>query len=176
MSLNKAMVGSLDKVRVGWILDRVVEVEADTTQITILGLDILRHHAYMLILNFKNPTGSATEYRLFVEEDLVATNYYRQYLFASGTSVSANRANDSMVHSLLAGGAGIAEVLVMRDVDGVPRFTSTINREDAPTIYMFFTMVAKTAPVSNITRLDIVATVTNSIGAGSKIYLFRMGG
>jgi len=155
---------------------REIEVKTDTTTVTITELDVNRDRAYLLIIIIKNPTGSTSNYYLFVEGDTILTNYYTQYLDCDGTAIGAGRWNMPNIAVVHAGDNALLEVLLTRDVDGYARFTSRINRRPAASIRITIQFGAKTAPVTNITRIDIVSAVTNAIGVGSKILIYAIGG
>jgi len=76
-------------VVVGLDLIKEIDITADLTDLDITGLDINTHKLYLIVLNFKNPTASASVYELFVNGDYVTTNYYFQYIEASGTSIGS---------------------------------------------------------------------------------------
>jgi len=175
MSLNKALVGSLDRVRVGWILDREIEVQSDITQITLDGLDINRDKAYKIVIILKNPTGNPSSYDLYVNNDTNPVNYRSQYLNVDHLTIASGRASNATIFYLLAGERGIVEVTVLLDPDGYFRTIVEGNRYTGASLQILLQYTTKIATVTNITRLDLIAGTANAIGGGSKMYLFKRG-
>jgi len=130
LDASKITTGVFASARIPLHWERIaeVDVDADTTQITVTGLDINAHKCYLIFLIVKNPTGSFSKYNLFVENDLTETNYYHQWLEASGTAVGASRVNDARCLVLSGGDSGACVVCLFRDTAGYPRFTTHQTR------------------------------------------------
>jgi len=159
-------------------LNKVAEIDvaADTTSMTITGLDINTDKFYLLLFKTKNPTASGSGYCLFVEGDLVTTNYYNQNVYGDGASVGGTRENIPRIIYLPAGERGSCTVWLFRDPDGYPRYFSTIARATGATMILVIRDGSKTATVTNITRIDVQSEVTNAIGAGSKLIIYGASG
>jgi len=149
-----------------------VVTSSNVTSIQITGLSLNDYVYAWLWLNVKNPTGSSCVYELFVNGDTDSTHYYSQYLRGAGTSTGAGRVNDARIKALPAGERGYLWGTIARDPGGYPRYLVVRHRETGSAVELHLTAVCKTATVSNITQLDLVASVSGGIGAGSRLVLW----
>jgi len=156
--------------RVGLISE--VEVTADTTEVDFPGLDILTHKLYLLAFETKNVTATSGEIRIYFEGDFTDTNYYQQNLWASGSTISAGRANNSTLAYLAAGHQVSGFILIMLDPDGYGRVYVAEARSPPAGVNIVTHSIARTITQTNLTRITLRATVANLIGAGSKFRLF----
>jgi len=156
-----------------WNVVAEVTVDADCDYIDFTGLDINTDKEYILFANIKNPTADNSVYYIFVEGDYTTTNYYTQYIYAAGTSVSANRPNNPQILYVTAGNGGMARVFITKDPDGYFRWESLANRDAPDTVRLVYYVGAKTATVSNITSIRIAASVAGAIGANSYFLLCK---
>jgi len=169
------LIAAPDILQKLWEKIAEIDVTTDVTTITITGLDILKDKAYVILFTVKNPTGTTSWYNLFVNGDTIETNYYSQRYYADGASVGAARGNVAYCFHCDAGQNAFGEALLVRDPSGYARARSSTCTRDGSSITIFDFAVVKTATVTNITRIDIVATVADAIGTGSKLLLFRVG-
>jgi hypothetical protein len=139
-------------------------------------LDINTHKAYVIIGSFKNPLSVGNAYRLFVEGDYAATNYYNQFLEVNGTSVGGARENSPNIAYADAGERVSTFVYLVRDPDGYVRYGAWEARLTGGNIKIDLRTGCKTATVTNITSIRIDGNNANGIGTGSRIMLFRFGG
>jgi len=149
-----------------------VSVATDTTDVDITGLDINTHRQYLIIIKITNPTASETGYYLYVNEDYEKTNYYIQFIEASGTSIIAGRRNFPEIAHTFAGGITFVKVVMVRGADGVPRAVAEQAKHSPASITFQNYAWVKTASVTNITSIRIHAVATGAIGAGSKIEIY----
>ncbi len=151
-----------------------VNVSSDTTYVDFTSLDGNTDWFYMIYGILKNPTDSESNYYIFVESDYTTTNYYRQYLLASSSTVSGGRNNMPAYCALPSGNSNYFTLYITKDVSGYFRFINLVNRKSASSIEAIFTVGAKTSTITNITQLRIQSSVSNAIGAGSKFALFKL--
>jgi len=144
------------------------------TTLTITGLDINTHKCYMMIINLVNDAAVGSAYQLFVEGDTTATNYYSQYIIATGTSLTADRSNDAGIGYTEAGDRLSTILFIFRDPDGYYRVNLLLQRYTGSAVCYFDRRICKTAPVTNITRLDLIASQTNGLGVGTRVMLFKV--
>jgi len=151
-----------------------ITVSADCTNIDINGLDINTHGAYEILFSVKNPTASEAFYYLYVEGDYTATNYYSQYIYAQGTSVTSVRANIPEIIRLSSNNYGSAHIVLWRDPGGYPEWRSDTVRYPGSSVDLVSWAGGKTGTVSNITSIRIASSVANAIGAGSRLIVKRV--
>jgi len=151
-----------------------VNVSSDTTYIDFTGLDGNTDWFYMIYGTLKNSAGSASGYEIFVEGDYTSTNYYRQYITASGTSIDGNRMNDSVFDYLASGNVSLFTLVITKDVSGYFRWVCHIGEYSSSNVRLAMISGVKTATITNITQLRIQSSVSNAIGAGSKFVLFKL--
>jgi len=149
-----------------------IDVTADTTQITITGLDILADKFYWLILSMKNPTATAAEIAIYINGDTTATNYYVQKLGADGATISADRKNDNEPWYCAAGQNCLGWALLTLTPDGYATIYSAFNWTELAAVTLSNRYTQHKVAQTNITRLDFICDVTNAIGAGSKLLIF----
>jgi len=113
-------------------------------------------------------------YFIYVNGDTTNANYYNQYLQANGTTVNANRQNLPVIGAINSGYGGLFNITAAKDPDGYFRFYSEINRESGSSIKNLSRSGIKTATITNVTSLRVQASVSNAIGAGSKLILFKV--
>jgi len=149
-----------------------IDVSSDITQITITGLNINTDKFYLLIFKAKNPTSSETAYYIFFEGDTNPANYYTQDYVSTGSSYASARFNAPRIGYNYAGENMFTLALIIRDVDGIPRWGAITTRRPINVVERGGYGGGKTAAVTNITRIDIVSSIANAIGAGSKIIMY----
>jgi len=156
-----------------WILVEKIEVTADTTTVTFLDLDLDAVGVYTLYFMLHNPLGELVIWRIFFNNDFVTTNYYYQRFHLSGASIYTSRYNDTVIGITEALTSIIGTCWFMRPPDGYPRMMELATRQTPAIICREEFIVARNI-AENVTRIDIQADSTNGIGAGSKLWLFKM--
>jgi len=157
-------------------LEKIAEITptSNITVIDITGLDIIAHKVYLLLCNFRNPTGVNTTYKIYVEGDYTDTNYYNQYIFVDGTTVSAARSNDPAFAYAIAGTDSPSVVWIFRGPGGFFKFLSLHSRHVGSSQAFELRFGSRTTSVTNITSIRIASSVTGGIGANSKVLLFKV--
>jgi len=161
-------------IKPDWEVIAEVEPETDVDYVEFTGLDINSDKAYVIFVTAKNPQTSDTRIKIYVNGDLTDTDYYSQYIHATGTNVSANRLNLPYVTFLGAGKEAFAVVIVSRSADGylhayVARCHRTGSEAELTLVH-----VASAVTFTNITSIRLAVDITGGIGAGSKFILARV--
>jgi len=151
-----------------------VNVSSDRTYVDFTGLDGDSDWFYMLICTFKNPATSSCNYYIFVNGDTTTSNYYAQWIRGSGTTTESNRANSPRFAQAVANNRCMAHTIMGRDGDGYFRAEGQFTMYQGSSVEAFLTSVSKSATTSNITSLRVQASVSNGIGADSKLILFKV--
>lgn len=144
---------------------------SNITSIVFEGLDINTYGVYQLIVSLKNPTTYNSRYFILIEGETSYTNCYLQYLQVSGTSITANRANDSSICYSTGGQRTFAFVTIVKDPDGYVRYTVHESRYTGAGVIIVLQAGCKTNTVTNVTRIEIKSEIANAIGAGSRFIL-----
>jgi len=151
-----------------------VDVSSDCTYVDFTGLDGNSAWFYKLFATVKNPTGSSTNYFLFVNGDTTETNYYSQCIHGNGTNVTAARYNNPVIVNIAGGDKALCETTITKDNDGYFRYFCSVSRDPASAVKLTIRNGSKTATITNITSLRVQTSVSNAIGAGSKFILFKV--
>jgi hypothetical protein len=144
-------------------------VSSAATSISFTGLDAIAHGGYVLTGHIINTSASTASYSFFMNNDTIQANYQYQYLVGSGASTAAGSANNA---SLLSAGAGVTANFTL-NIDPSSMSKTSIYGSVAATGSIVSAFLEKTAVIANLTQLDIVGSVSNSIGIGSVIRLYR---
>ena len=151
-----------------------VNVESDTTSVSFTNLDINTDKVYVFYINVYNPTTDNAGIDIFVNNDTTVTNYYREHLVASGSSVGAGNVNDNRIMNVFAGTSTSAHVIVMLDPQGHVRTQTWENDRSGTDLRVMLFNVYKSTTETNVTQIDLTASVTNAIGAGSRFALYKV--
>jgi hypothetical protein len=160
--------------RVGsWRILGVINVTAATTSIQFAGLNISPPAVLRLHYVLTNPSGSLASYQLRVNGEPDSLDWAFQYLTHSDTSSVTGRLLDSSeIISVPAGRPASAHTSICITGGGLVTAYTGAGRSagaDAPQIVSWATM--KNTPITNLSSVEIVASVANAIGAGSVFML-----
>ena len=170
-------VGSDPSEVSGWevLSDWLAGSDADYVDFT--GLDINTHQFYILISRIIVAGSTATTYfKLYINGDTTDTNYYTQVLYATDTTIAAERPNVPYfcVGKGIDGQRGVLGFCpVIRDPEGYVRWINQYIRDSAANALMAFYGGIKTGTVTNITSIRIAASVSGGLGTGSRITLCK---
>lgn len=156
-----------------WHVLAELEVEADCDYVDFTGLDGDTDKAYIIFCLLDNASGISSEYYIFVNQDYTHSNYYRQWLYASGAAIGASRINNPNFAFAETPGCCLARLEITRDPDYYFRAQSHIVYNIPTSLTISLYAVMKTAMISNITSLRIAAEHANGIGIGSRFTLCR---
>lgn len=146
------------------------KLSANATSVSFTGLTGDTNRYYMLMMRLKNV--SAVSIVVDIRLNNATTGYNRQYLTASGTTVSAGRDTAVMGYGSSAG--GYISIVVFFNVE------STLNKgymgygwtDTGTTITMNLQMLEWTT-AGEVTSIDIVSNTADSLGAGSTFILYK---
>lgn len=151
-----------------------ITVSTATTLVDISGLSIGTDNEYMLVTDINNTT-SESNYTLSVNDNTTLSNYYRQTLFANGSTIGASRYNDNSPIYIPGNLKALANLQLKLTENGY--FTWQCNEiRSYGTSYILLSenYGSSSFTLSSITKLTINSLTTNAIGAGSRFQLIRM--
>lgn len=146
---------------------------AAATTLTLSGLDLATDGSYYVEMALSNATGSTSTLSLFFNADTTATNYYKQYLAAGATTVSALRANDANVSFMEASETCTGNITINNDFDGKPRAMATTMSAAPASITLRHHAVVWNS-VTNVTSMTISSSVASALDIGSYIKVFKL--
>lgn len=149
-------------------------VSSATTQVDITGLNIDKDSEYMLVSDISNPTAFSPTYSLFANGNNAQTQYYRQYLYASNTTVSGGRANSNELSMSGGNNKSFAVTYIKLTNNGYLAIQTSESRDYSTLLNLMKQYMASTFTISSITYLKIESNVTNAIGIGSRFTLYRL--
>jgi hypothetical protein len=147
---------------------------SDVTYVDVTGLDINSHRGYWIYITRYNPTTSTSRLDMCINGDYILTNYYHHYLVAYDTTISGNKENNPGIGVALGGEREINVTFLTLAPGGIPYAVSWEALRPGTNIYQLFSCWVYVSSVSNITSLRIAGSVSNSIGAGSTILIYRL--
>jgi len=164
-------------------LSLVAEYEVSggaVTDIDFTGLDINSDVAYRIEFEFINALGSATSINMYVDNggtlDTTDTNYYRQTVFASGTTITAGRGNLPTVIAMDASdrttGSGLLHKTGALTGNGRPMAEFNMTRASGSLVQFQSYNWSKTADVDNITKIRFSSATAGAIANGSRVRIF----
>lgn len=143
------------------------------TTVEFTGLDINTHKKYIISIAYKNGTASAHGLLLYVNGQTVATEYYNQVLQADGSTVAASRNNNAQILAVDASDRS-SFILNMEIAEGGFAFIFANGCRNVGSImYSYSNAWSRTVAVTNITSLTLTAGVTDGIGVGTVIKIYR---
>ena len=148
-------------------------IASATTSVTFSGLNLTKEDSLLLVSDYQNNNANAPLY-LYANNNQTPSNYYYQYLLADGTSVVGNRTNNPTYTYANANEKAFTIVPIKLTNDGY--FTAQVSENaDYGTsgIRLTAEVISSTFTATTITQLDIVSSVANAIGVGSRFILYR---
>jgi hypothetical protein len=142
--------------------------------VDVTGLDINSHRGYWIYIVLYNPTTINLGLYMFVNGDYNTANYYHEYLLASGTSVTANRANAASITGNYGGERWITTAFLTLAPGNYPYAWSLTARRPGPSIEFLSIAWAYIYSVSNITSLRFQSSASGGIGAGTRILIYSL--
>jgi hypothetical protein len=160
------------------LYDSTGTVTLPQTQIDITGLSIGKNDELRMVYTFVGDSTDNSLIRLFANDNNTLTDYHRQEITGSGTSLSAARANETRFAFARSNqkSSGIVDIKVSNNDRFVYQsqyiaFTgsnsSSIENRNENNVGTNFTL-------TSITKLSIVSSRTNGIASGSRIRLYKV--
>lgn len=136
------------------------------------GMDSSLDFWYLLLIKLINPTGGIADYYVYFDDDYTDTNYYSQYLAATGNTVLANRLNTPNFAGVTTLQNIDTHMEIFQDVTNYTRCISYSSRY-APNICEILRRDVVHNVAGSFTKIRLHSSVANGIGAGSKLALYR---
>jgi len=151
-----------------------VDVSSNTTTVSFTGLDINADGFYLLKGTVKNATSDATDLYLYFNGDTTNTNYYRQQFYANGSNIGYNRVNAPNFINVAGSGESSFDVSIFRTDTGYcfAHLFCTMNK--ASNVAILLRTLSTATTHTNITQIDLTASVTDAIAAGSQFVLYKV--
>jgi len=135
--------------------------------ITITGLSIKKDKLYILRVTQRNDPNNVWTMigRVFINGDTNTAKYYIQYLVLDGTTINANRVNDTwVINEGLPGTfpaptiAGAAVIYIFIDPGGYARIISIANMREGSSMKVVIAAIFYTVAVTDITSISYIAS------------------
>jgi hypothetical protein len=152
-------------------------VPSNTTSVVLNDFGTITKDDFIKILfTHVNPQGSLSVIKYEVNNATTTSHYHRQVLSANGTSVAAGRANDNELFATTANKSSLNYTyLKLSENDRANLFTNTPVESDTGIHTRFFYSTTSGATfTSGITSLTFTSDVSNGIGTGSRIQIYRL--
>jgi len=150
----------------------VVVSGAAVTSISVTDLDLDADKFYILLFAGTNPA-AVCQLSLHYNNDLVAANYYSQRLTVSGAVVASARVNTALCSYIANGRETVFFAVISRPASGkVHAFFQSSNDEQAA--LDGYTFWHDWVTEANVTRIDLVSNIANSIGIGSRLIVMKV--
>ena len=151
-----------------------VTLTANATNIDVTNLDYNNDGPWQFYLAIHNPQGSTAEYRLLLNADYTITNYYAQWLKASGGTRTSGRINKPNVEILSAGLSSIIFGTIQIDAANYARYRGINCRKATAALELIEYGICKNSTVVNITSLRIASHIANGLSTGTRLILTRI--
>ena len=155
-------------------------VATAVTEIDITGLSIGKDDTLRLVYTFDGVSGTASIFRFMPNNQTTNTNYHHQLLRGAGSSIATEKTNsaDCVFASLGTEASGFADIKVSNNDRFVvqSQFVRNIGSAASSVENWNYNVVGSGFTLTSITSLKILSTVTNGIGVGSKIALYKVTG
>ena len=148
-----------------------IDVSITCQSVAITGLDFNKYKKIQIYGSIYNPSANSSEVSLCCNGDTTITNYYRQTIYASDTTLAGDRNNDASCCAAEPGTCAFFNAIVGYDLNNIFRAISLHGRDDPSSIKLNFYVIAGSSNVTNITELDLISNQSDGIGAGSKIFV-----
>ena len=129
----------------------------------------------MLVGELNNQTASIPGFRLYANENYTDTNYWTQALEANGTTITGARSNIASCLFAQANSKTFINVRIKLTNSGhfVFQLEGIINNGTS-NMYLANRYTTSTFTMSSITSLRFLTNITNTVGFGSRLTLYKM--
>ena len=153
------------------VAGRSVPLAVAGNTMTVTGLDLANDgNAYQIIIRAKNNTGTLAGYSMYVNGDVVATNYYRESVTYDNASVGPARANDALVGIMSASANSVAVIDMVRDLDGYIVADTSANYGVGASGLSSYRAHWERVTAGNVTSISIVGAQNFAIGSEVIVY------
>lgn len=177
LGIDAATLNGESAADIAWKKIAEINVTAGVAQVTFTNLNINAHRTYRLVYTILNEAGNNVSYKCCLNNDLTNTSYYAQRFRGSGTSATIIRDNaPSFIENVANGRAVVGEALIYLDAAHFPRVINIFSENGDGNISSGIYSIGMPVIQDNITQIDILASLANGIGSGSRLTLYgRLG-
>lgn len=143
------------------------------TSLSLSGLDLDAHGRYIAYMVMKNATASNAVLSLYYNSDTTDANYWRQAFNANNAILSASRANDAAIVTLVSSVNLSGKLEIAKDIDGNPRANTSFGRDAPSSVRIDMTAHVWTGS-ANVTGLRITSSIANALAVGSYIKVYKL--
>ena len=152
-----------------------ITVASNTTQVDISNLSIDKDSEYLLVSDIVNPTGSFTGHYMTPNDLTTLNQYYYQRILGDG-GASAERFAEPRVGGVGSNNRVINHTHIKLSNIGAYTFQTygllNVGNSSIAIVNYFVSSIAEN--FTNITKLNFISGVSNSIGAGSTFTLYKL--
>jgi hypothetical protein len=141
------------------------------TQIDIPGLDGNADGGYEVKVDWVNPTASAVSLKLFANGDMADADYNMVYISGSGSGTTSGGGSKPEIATAVAGGWGEIQASVWTNSLG--RLVIDATGKDSRSYMVLYGNTSVGTGFDNINSLTLQASVTNALGIGTRIRVYR---
>ena len=155
------------------VFDTTVSGSA-VSYIDITGLSITDDNEYLLTATFENTSATDSKVFMFVNGNTTNTNYYSQTITANTSTLTSSRGNESVFSGCNTGKASycVANIFVTNGNRFVCQGHTARNLDSA--ILILDRYATSTFDVSTITSIRVQSEITNALGVGTRIRLYKL--
>jgi hypothetical protein len=153
-----------------------ITVASNTTQVDISSLSIGKDDEYLLVADFDGVASPDCRLRLMVNDNTTITNYYEQFIAGLGTGTLAGRLQDPIIANTSPTNDSLAYVHIkLSEIGAYTAQAYELRGIGLSTVSIINAFISSTAEnITSITKLNLVAQVTNGIGSGTRFLLYKL--
>ncbi len=156
------------------LLDEKTVTGSAATTLSFTDLDLSASQRFELEIFAKNATGSASIVSMYYNADTTATNYYRQTVDTNGTVAGLARINDAVIAVIDASSEIAGQFSIFQSSGGYPLTMGRSTRR-GPSSISRYDLTHVRNNTDNVTRIDLTASVANSLAIGTTARLYAVG-
>jgi hypothetical protein len=155
-------------------------VPSDTTSVALNDFGTITKDDFIKItITYVNPTGSFSGLALVPTSNTNLSNYSRQELGANGTTVTSARSTSSPQSGEIGGAPAndtsvITGYIKISENEKYNVFANEVRTISSAVRNVFNYITQDTGTTSSITSLSVISRITDGIGTGSRIQIYRL--
>lgn len=146
---------------------------AGALYIDITGLDVNAHGFYDLFIILEGDAGDSLNVNLYINGDTTTTNYYNQYLRASGSVRTSARGNAATIMGCSAGESAFGRFDITRDPSSRARASGEYQPNSGTSMDVFVRNWIFDGTVANITSIRVASANAVEMGIGTRVILLK---
>ena len=159
------------------LIEDITVAGSAVTSVQFSGFTATKEDTLVLVSDINNTTGVGSHIYMYVNNNLTATNYYDQFLQVNGTAVNGVRENNARLTYVEASSKMLSNAYIKLTNDGYFTVQSQNTRVYTGSgLFMFDEVISSTFTMTDITQLDVRASVASAIGIGSRFQLYKIVG